>query len=527
VDLNFTPRTIMPICLPPPDLKDHDRSDASAVGMGITRDRSACKTNGDGPEMFQRCAYSWTTTKDMAMLQNGKADRLKNRKIAENEGKYDCEYDDATPSVNDPLCNSFHNKLKTLQENKDNNVPMTSEQQRLLDEYEISKEYLLLPLTNLKNELRRKNKTHCFGRDPGEYGWCATCDPNAKENTQGYCSGTKEKEAAVPMPNKGWGYCVSDCRDNVFSDLLKMVKLEVFSEKECRRLGVVKSLSMNPKAELCAAHVTYVNLTLINVTKKGSEDNFALYNLKDKSQISNQGFSSKRLENANEKLKIKTNKIIGGSDTCGGDSGGGLWIRTSTKKLIDVDVLIGVVSRGNGCASANQPGIYGRVKKVEKWIRKYADKPKKYKMKEIYGVQQRQHTIGKRLLVTPYCNRNSIDPIQKIPSGTGRERKKQKKRKTKGEGSKSEKKKTSGEGSKSEKKKNGGKGSKKKKKKSRGEGSKSEKKGNKRKRNKRKKKKTSGEGRENINQRPGGRGSQFQSRIPRSYLYYPWFQWFQ
>ena len=26
------------------------------------------------------------------------------------QGKYDCEYDDATPSVNDPLCNSFHNK---------------------------------------------------------------------------------------------------------------------------------------------------------------------------------------------------------------------------------------------------------------------------------------------------------------------------------------------------------------------------------------------------------------------------------
>ena len=30
-------------------------------------------------------------------------------------------------------------QLKTLQENKDNNVPMTSEQQELLDEYEISK----------------------------------------------------------------------------------------------------------------------------------------------------------------------------------------------------------------------------------------------------------------------------------------------------------------------------------------------------------------------------------------------------
>ena len=90
------------------------------------------------------------------------------------------------------------------------------------------------------------DKSHFF-LAPGEYGWCATCDPNAKPNTTGYCSGhtyvcvseeiknltiltsikthkmsiglirffildvdmayqfrTKDREAAVPLPNKVW-----------------------------------------------------------------------------------------------------------------------------------------------------------------------------------------------------------------------------------------------------------------------------------------------------------------------------------
>ncbi len=50
----------------------------------------------------------------------------------------------------------------------------------------------------------------------------------------------------------------------------------------------------------------------------------------------------------------------GGKDACQGDSGG---------PLIDKDgVLVGVVSFGRGCGRANNPGVYGRVSSLRKFI---------------------------------------------------------------------------------------------------------------------------------------------------------------
>ena len=54
---------------------------------------------------------------------------------------------------------------------------------------------------------------------------------------------------------------------------------------------------------------------------------------------------------------------VGGSDACGGDSGGALvvWKDIKNKGVVEQRAfLIGLVSRGEGCAHKDIPGIYTR-----------------------------------------------------------------------------------------------------------------------------------------------------------------------
>ncbi|CAB4059581.1 unnamed protein product [Lepeophtheirus salmonis] len=82
------------------------------------------------------------------------------------------------------------------------------------------------------------------------------------------------------------------------------------------------------------------------------------------------------------RLKLKTIKfmeiknvisqrtpVYGGQDACTGDSGGPLWkwIGHKHKRAF----IVGIVSRGDGCARKNEPGIYTRVKEYLEWIRNF------------------------------------------------------------------------------------------------------------------------------------------------------------
>jgi secreted trypsin-like serine protease len=50
-------------------------------------------------------------------------------------------------------------------------------------------------------------------------------------------------------------------------------------------------------------------------------------------------------------------------DACQGDSGGPLILEQSTR-----DVLVGIVSWGDGCGTAGKPGVYARTSLVKNWI---------------------------------------------------------------------------------------------------------------------------------------------------------------
>lgn len=78
--------------------------------------------------------------------------------------------------------------------------------------------------------------------------------------------------------------------------------------------------------------------------------------------------NQKKCARAYQKIGTITDRMIcagydkGGRDACQGDSGG---------PLVANNVLVGVVSWGQGCAMANYPGVYSRVATVRNWIKEY------------------------------------------------------------------------------------------------------------------------------------------------------------
>ena len=95
------------------------------------------------------------------------------------------------------------------------------------------------------------------------------------------------------------------------------------------------------KYELCAGRKNYVYSQKVNVIRRHN------------------GFRILKEEPLQE-------TVLGGHDSCLGDSGGPLWrVLGSTKPTA---FIIGVVSRGLNCANSKAPGIYTRIKKYIPWI---------------------------------------------------------------------------------------------------------------------------------------------------------------
>ena len=87
----------------------------------------------------------------------------------------------------------------------------------------------------------------------------------------------------------------------------------------------------------------------------------------------------KRARKYTKKNAFAENKTyIGGSDACQGDSGGPLTkyqtVKEASGKIDKRAFIIGLVSRGEGCAFFNKPGIYTKVKHYIPWITKHVGK---------------------------------------------------------------------------------------------------------------------------------------------------------
>ena len=165
------------------------------------------------------------------------------------------------------------------------------------------------------------------------------------ERCEGHCrfkTGTKEREKAI------------------LADRLQETKLDVLPMGHCRHMTTHGDYQFLGKWEMCA----------------GKKKEFH-----DVNTYTKEGENYKKTKSEKDMMGLKGPKgteypfdyYVSGTDSCSGDSGGGLYTWKD-----GVPTLIGVVSRGfgsghkNGCAERNFPGIYSRVSRYLEWINKHA-----------------------------------------------------------------------------------------------------------------------------------------------------------
>ena len=188
-----------------------------------------------------------------------------------------------------------------------------------------------------------------------------TCYPLKSKN--GWCLVEGGKD------NNDWGGCMDFCKyqygtrqheEAILAKRLQETRLDVLPIKHCKHLIKQGNYKFFTKWEICAGRklkfrgqATYTKQG--NAYKpRGNETNYL------------------GLTGTNGKA-YPYDYYLGGTDSCSGDSGGGLYTWKDGKAT-----LLGVVSRGwgsgngkigrNGCAERNFPGIYSRVSMYLKWI---------------------------------------------------------------------------------------------------------------------------------------------------------------
>ena len=179
-----------------------------------------------------------------------------------------------------------------------------------------------------------------------EGGWCQGVGTNDEDN------------------NDNWGWCKDHCKyqkgtleqeQNILPTRLQETKLNVLPMAHCRNLVKAGGYQFLGRYDMCAG-------------RKKKFKTIQKYKLTRDEKYDHDGNVTNYF-GLNEYGNYSLDYYIGGTDSCSGDSGGGLYYWKD-----GVPILLGVVSRGygsdnsNGCGELNFPGIYTRVTRYLEWI---------------------------------------------------------------------------------------------------------------------------------------------------------------
>jgi len=222
------------------------------------------------------------------------------------------------------------------------------------------------------SDFRRKNKKE-YPKEAGDSikivigNATKTCF--SVQSRDGWCKTESQGEATYggTVDDSQWGWCESHCKyrtgtklreKKIMATRLQETKLDVLPMEHCRHMTTSGDYQFLGKWEMCAG-------------KKKEFHNITTYIKEGKKYKKTTSMRDMMGLKGPKGTEYPYNYYISGTDSCSGDSGGGLYTWRD-----GIPTLLGVVSRGfgsghkNGCAERNFPGIYSRVSRYLEWIHK-------------------------------------------------------------------------------------------------------------------------------------------------------------
>lgn len=176
------------------------------------------------------------------------------------------------------------------------------------------------------------------------------CPTSKAIETNGWCQLKDSNPDETDEPEASWGVCSHHCHTNSTKSVLQETRLDLMEDQQCALMG--QSSGSKTAVEICAAAKNVEHVPFVRYTQ--TEQNF---------QMEEQG--------------SMVLKYFGGTDACQGDSGGPLWVWTRNGKKLEQKIQggnnikafqIGIVSRGEGCAWRNKPGIFTKISMFKDFI---------------------------------------------------------------------------------------------------------------------------------------------------------------